>query len=152
MLKQYTELTLIQYTDTVCSILIQHTTAYRIQFINIIVLVWSTWLVVNVSLQVLDVLRVDDKKFSVSLSMYFGVQWTEDRMKLPAEGSNFTVANWLPIDLEFMKNLWIPNVFVYNLNSFTALDCLKKLAGLWIVEDRDFFYNQVMTLDLIDQF
>jgi hypothetical protein len=49
----------------------------------------------------------------------------------------------LPIDLEFMKNLWIPNVFVYNLNSFTALDCLKKLAGLWIVEDRDFFYNQV---------
>ena len=93
--------------------------------------------------QVLDVLRVDDKKFSVSLSMYFGVQWTEDRMKVPAEGSNFSAANWLPIDLEFMKNLWIPNVFVYNLNSFTALDCLKKLAGLWIVEDRDFFYNQV---------
>jgi hypothetical protein len=47
--------------------------------------------------------------------MYFGVHWTEDRLKLPVEGSNFTAANWLPIDLEFMKNLWIPNVFVYNL-------------------------------------
>jgi hypothetical protein len=89
------------------------------------------------------VLSVNDKKFSVSLSMYFGVHWTEDRLKLPQEGSNFTAANWLPIDLDFMKNLWIPNVFVYNLNSFTALDCLKKLAGLWIVKDRDFFYNQV---------
>ncbi len=44
---------------------------------------------------------------------------------------------------DFMKNLWIPNVFVYNLNSFTGLDCLKKLAGLWIVKDKDLFYNQV---------
>jgi len=42
-----------------------------------------------------------------------------------------------------MKNLWIPNVFVYNLNSFNALDCLKKLAGLWIVKDKELFYNQV---------
>ena len=44
---------------------------------------------------------------------------------------------------DFMKHLWIPNVFVYNLVSFKALDCLKKLAGLWIVNDRDLFYNQV---------
>jgi hypothetical protein len=98
--------------------------------------------------------------------MYFGVHWTEDRLKLPVPESNFTAANWLPIDLvsylsisticilslkskmvagfqDFMKNLWIPNVFVYNLNSFTALDCLKKLAGLWIVKDKELFYNQV---------
>ena len=45
-----------------------------------------------------------------------------------------------------MKNLWIPNVFVYNLVSFKALDCLEKLAGLWIVNDRDLFYNQVRSL------
>lgn len=42
-----------------------------------------------------------------------------------------------------MKHLWIPNVFVYNLVSFKALDCLQKLAGLWIVKDRDILYNQV---------
>ena len=50
-------------------------------------------------LQVLDVLRVDDKNFRVSLSMYFGVHWTEDRLKLPSLESNFSAANWLPIDL-----------------------------------------------------
>ncbi len=55
----------------------------------------------------------------------------------------------MPIDLDFMKNLWIPNVFVYNLNSFKALDCLKKLAGLWIVKDKDLFYNQVCSKNLI---
>jgi len=43
-----------------------------------------------------------------------------------------------------MKNLWVPNVFVYNLVSFKALDCLKKLAGMWVVKDKDLFYNQVI--------
>ena len=37
-------------------------------------------------------------------------------------------------------------MFVYNLVSFKALDCLEKLAGLWIVNDRDLFYNQVRSL------
>jgi hypothetical protein len=92
-------------------------------------------------LQILDVLRVDDKKFSVTLSMYFGVFWTEDRLLLP----NASVrAEWVPIDMEFMRLLWVPNAFVYHLVSFDALQCLQKLAGLWIVKDDELFYNQVM--------
>ena len=42
-----------------------------------------------------------------------------------------------------MHHLWIPNVFVYNLVSFKALECLEKLAGLWFVEGKKLFYNQV---------
>ena len=52
--------------------------------------------------------------------------------------------SWIPIDMDFLKHLWVPNVFVYNLVSFHALDCLKKLAGLWIVGGKDLFYNQVI--------
>ncbi len=37
----------------------------------------------------------------------------------------------------------MPNVFVYNLVSFKALECLKKLAGMWIKKDKVFVYNQV---------
>ena len=55
-------------------------------------------------------------------------------------------ANWLPIDLAFMSNLWLPNVFVYNLVSFDALECIEKLAGLWIIEENKIFYNQVKTI------
>ena len=92
----------------------------------------------------LDVLRVDDKKFSVQLNMYFGVFWTEQRLKLPKyQNGSMQDANWLPIDLNFMQHLWVPNVFVYNLASFEALDCLEKLAGLWIVNSNNLFYNQV---------
>lgn len=91
------------------------------------------------NLEVLDVLKVDDKKFSVTLSMYFGVYWTEDRLEVRRPGFD---PQWLPINMDFMRNLWIPNVFVYNLVSFDALACLKKLAGLWIVKDKELFYNQ----------
>ena len=64
--------------------------------------------------QVLDVLRVDDKKFSLSLSLYFGVVWKEHRLHLPPPGSNNSGASWLPIDLEFMSNLWVRILFFLN--------------------------------------
>ena len=60
----------------------------------------------------LDVLRVDDKKFSLSLSLYFGVVWKEHRLHLPPPGSNNSGASWLPIDLEFMSNLWVRILFL----------------------------------------
>ena len=84
---------------------------------------------------------MNDKKFSVMLNMYFGVHWTEERMIIKDKSD--PKVKWLPIDMEFMKHLWVPNVFIYNLVSFRALECLQKLAGLWIVEDNVLFYNQV---------
>ena len=32
-------------------------------------------------MEVLDILKVDDKKFSVTVNMYFGVRWNESRME-----------------------------------------------------------------------
>ena len=75
--------------------------------------------------------------------MYFGVLWTEERLKLPKTSNSSAPVSWLPIDLNFMTHLWVPNVFVYNLAAFETLECLQKLSGLWIVEKKDLFYNQV---------
>ena len=108
---------------------------------------WSSHCSLNVLilLQILDVLRIDDKKFSVQLNMYFGVHWTETRLRMPSRNTSKTYADdtsWLAIDLNFMQHLWVPNVFVYNLASFQALSCLEKLAGLWIIDKQNLFYNQ----------
>ena len=45
---------------------------------------------VKVNLEVLDVIRIDDRKFSVELNMYFGVVWTEPRLKPPKPFKNGT--------------------------------------------------------------
>ena len=69
---------------------------------------------------------------------------------------------WYPVSLEFLNDLWIPNVFIYNLKSFSSLQVLKRLAGklfkclkcrcfnkvfypssgVWIINGKDVFYNQ----------
>ena len=51
--------------------------------------------------------------------------------------------SWLPIDINFLKQLWLPNVYVYDLVSFNPLECLEKLAGLWVVQKKEIFYNLV---------
>ena len=88
----------------------------------------------------MDVLQVNDKEFSVTLTMYFSVQWEEPRIV-----TNNTVeeGEWTPIDLQFLNNLWVPNIFIYDLRSFSAMSVLKKLAGVWIVEGKAIYYNQV---------
>ena len=75
--------------------------------------------------------------------MYFGVHWKEDRLILPPPGNNNSGAEWVPIDLDFMQYLWVPNVFVYDIAEFHAIECLKRLAGIWVVKDKELFYNQV---------
>ena len=101
--------------------------------------------------KVLDVLGVDDKMFAVKLNMYFGIQWTEERLKLPKRYNKSASLRWIPIDQNFMDHLWVPNVFVYNLEEFENLECLQKLNGLWIVENKEFFYNQVYIIYCVDE-
>ena len=75
--------------------------------------------------------------------MYFGVHWREERIVLPPPGHNNSGAEWVPIDLDFMKFIWVPNVFVYDIAQFRAIRVLKSLAGIWVVKDKEIFYNQV---------
>ena len=54
---------------------------------------------------------------------------------------------WSPVSLEFLNDLWIPNVFIYNLKSFHSIEVLKRLAGesisrlLW-----SWYYNYIPML------
>ena len=91
---------------------------------------------VDINVEILDILSVNDKEFSISMSMYFSVMWQESRI-----WTNNTVeaGMWYPVSLEFLNDLWIPNVFIYNLKSFSSLQVLKRLAGSKII-----FYQIVL--------
>ena len=92
----------------------------------------------SIETDIMDIMNVNDKQFCVTISMYFAVKWDEHRIE-----TNNTVAEgeWTPIDLQFMNHLWVPNIFIYDLRSFSALSVLKKLAGIWIIEGRQIYFR-----------
>jgi len=101
---------------------------------------------VDIDVEILDILSINDKEFSITMSMYFSVQWQESRI-----WTNNTVEPgfWYPVSLEFLNDLWIPNVFIYNLKSFQNIAVLKRLAGVWIIDGKDVFYNQFSTVTFL---
>ena len=81
---------------------------------------------VDINVEILDILSVNDKEFSISMSMYFSVMWQESRI---VTNNTIEPGFWYPVSLEFLNDLWIPNVFIYNLISFSNNQVLKRLSG-----------------------
>ena len=48
----------------------------------------------------------------------------------------------VPMSLEFVNALWVPNIFIYNLKTYKLLNVLSKLAGLWIDTEKKVLYRQ----------
>ena len=81
---------------------------------------------VNIEVGIMDIMGVNDKEFSVTLTMYFNVKWNEPRIET---NNTFIEGDMVPIDIQFLNQLWVPNIFIYDLRNFAALSVLKKLAG-----------------------
>ena len=81
---------------------------------------------VDIDVEILDILSINDKEFSITMSMYFSVMWQESRIWT---NNSIEPGFWYPVSLEFLQDLWIPNVFIYNLKSFQNIAVLKRLAG-----------------------
>ena len=59
-------------------------------------------------------------------TIFCSVQWREGRL---VTNNTIEPGSWYPISLEFLNEIWIPNVFIYNLKTFQNVAVLKKLAG-----------------------
>ena len=55
----------------------------------------------------------------------------------------------VPMNLEFIKDLWMPNIFIYNLKTYKVIDVLSKLAGLWIDTEKNVLYSQATHITFI---
>ena len=73
--------------------------------------------------------------------IYFTVIWNEPRFVTNNSVNN---ATYTPIDLKFLDHVWVPNIFIYDLKSYGAMNVLKKLAGVYIVGTDRVYYNEVM--------
>ena len=85
---------------------------------------------VSVDLDVLQIMEIDDIKFTVTFSMYFGVRWQEPRIVGPDPPPDNP---YVPIDIGFVKNLWVPDVYIYHLKQIEVLSIFIPFSGDFIL-------------------
>ena len=111
---------------------------------------------IGISIDIDEVLRINDGTYSITFATYFNVEWNERRLNVSPEfgaslrqGPNSSDPVMVPMNLEFIKDLWVPNIFIYNLKTYKVIDVLSKLAGLWIDTDKNVLYSQATHITFI---
>ncbi|XP_023331019.1 gamma-aminobutyric acid receptor subunit rho-1 isoform X1 [Eurytemora carolleeae] len=104
---------------------------------------------IYIGIDIDEVLRINDKDYSITFSTYFNVEWVERRLTVRKDWldqmghiENSSEPLNMPMNLEFVKDLWLPNIFIYNLKTFKVIDVLSKMAGLWINTNKKILYSQ----------
>ena len=55
----------------------------------------------------------------------------------------------VPVNVELVKDLWLPNIFIYNLKTFKVVEVLSKHAGLWVSPENAILYSQATHITFI---
>ena len=103
---------------------------------------------VGIIIDIDDVLRIDDVTKTITFSTYFNVEWNERRLNIQQDfGASFRPPNYsgpvmVPMSIEVLKDLWIPNVYMYNLKTYKVMNVLDRLEGVWIDSDKNVLYSQ----------
>ena len=62
------------------------------------------------------------QEYSVTFSSYFNVLWQEPRLHISErflrELNATSPDTMIPVNLELVNELWLPNIFIYNLKTF----------------------------------
>ena len=120
---------------------------------------------IRVELLIQEVLRINDKDYSITFSCYYNIYWPDKRIRLSPDfgremlskeqinNPNFNLTLSpdvsVPMNLEMIKDLWLPNILIYNLKTFKVMDVLSKLAGLWISADYTVLYSTATHITFI---
>ena len=110
---------------------------------------------VKVSIHVDEVINIIQEDSSILFSGYFNVEWNEQRLNMnPEFGAEFATPNstdvsdaMVPMGLEFINGLWVPNIFIYNLKTYKVISVLNKLAGLWISPNKQVLYRKTSYIE-----
>ena len=117
---------------------------------------------ISVEILIEEVLRINDKDYSITFSCYYNIYWPDKRlflqphfgleqMKGMPPDTNVTMNPNIvvPMNLEMTKDLWLPNVMIYNLKTYKVMDVLSKLAGLWITAEYVVSYSEATHITFI---
>ena len=89
--------------------------------------------IIRVSFNVDEILKIDDAGQTITFSSYLNVEWTEPRLQFTAKHEDDAENEMFPVELEIIKQLWLPNIYIYNLKNFKSENHgFPKLSGIWL--------------------
>ena len=103
--------------------------------------------VVSVFIDIDEVLAINDKDNSITFACYFNIQWTDERIQTNPNFPNSD--NLVPVNLELVNSLWMPNVFIYNLKTYKTQNVLNKVAGLWMSAKKVVLYSEAAQITFV---
>ena len=81
-------------------------------------------LVVNCGMRILDITKIDTQNYGFSMSVFLKFTWIDNRVIMGA--SNKTDEN---LHLSFIEHMWVPDFYIYDLQSFRTYQLLKDTMG-----------------------
>ena len=76
--------------------------------------------------------------FSLFPGRYFNTSFQEKIEKNLAPEDEADA--WIPVDVSFIKEFWLPDAEILNLKEFETLNVLSKLEGLWLNRNFEIMY------------
>ena len=99
----------------------------------------ETLTTVYLKIFILDIPKVDDNNFSITLSMYLELLWMDPRVIIDRQ-TIFNSAGIIPVDKSFIEELWKPDIEIRHLKAFETQDIISKQEGIWLDTNFDFWY------------
>ena len=88
----------------------------------------SETLNVQVKFSVNQVTSVDDSSFTISLMMFIMLYWKDERVQYSGNNSH-TLAEDVPLNVEWSEKLWLPDTFVWNMKSVKKPQLLQEFES-----------------------
>ena len=82
---------------------------------------------VGLEINDLDVIEVNDVRFTVKIKLHLGIHWDESRI---IQLDTYPQGHKTPLDLKLLDILWTPDLDVYSLQGIKEFKVMgKSLAG-----------------------
>ena len=56
-----------------------------------------------------------------------------------------------PVNAKIIEDVWLPNVYIYNLETFEVVEVLSPMSGVWVGADKTLLYSQAARVTLYCQ-
>ena len=82
---------------------------------------------VSISINLLDIYKINYEDFTMDLNLYVSFSWNDNRLII-----NDTFDGDVDVDVSFIKKLWVPDIYIYDLKELRTRHTITPEEGLRI--------------------